>query len=499
MRSRRVWEGLAILLLLAAGAHAQLDWGIDRQLFAGTVGQYGIAADRTRGPDTAFVGFIASNPAGDSIRVLRTTDQGETWEQFWSSGEPNHVYSNLVLRVCGREPGWAIALWLDRDATNNGDITGVRISVDGGDSSLFHPVTPSRDTIDWLALTRSFDSLPLVYAFWQDEVGRAGSSRAPMIRMARSTDLGESWTAPLDVLTGFETPATDHGAPDHLYLAARGVRSEDIAAAFSTDQGQSWTTTMLTSDSLDNNDMFPCVAATHDSGAGERVWVSYDTRRENSWDVRYAYTANAGALWVLDRRLAEGNGNQFFSNLECAGRGSRRVRAVFLSDADTTYRVQYCSSEGANPSSWSYPLTISDSVATIAMAPVVTDFGVSNDTLNQGLVFYSRPGPLGLWYDAAHFVGVAESGRHPPPRLHAPAAAFARGELTMELCLATAGQVELNLFSCAGKLTLHRDLGYHRPGGFALRTPVAGLASGTYVLMVCAGSLTALTRVVCVR
>ena len=384
MLSRRIREGLAILLLLAAGAHAQLDWGIDRQLFAGTVGQCGIAADRTSGPDTAFVGFIASNPAGDSVRVLRTTNQGEMWESFWSFGEPNHVYSNLALRVCGRSPGWVIALWLDRDATNNGDVTGIRIAVDGSSASPIVPVTPSRDTIDWLALTRSFDSLPLVYAFWQDEVGRSGTERVPMIRMARSSDLGESWTAPMGVLSGFETPAVDHGASDHLYLAARSVRGADIVAAFSTDQGQNWAVTMLTSDSTANNDMFPSVAATHDSGAGERIWVSYDTRRENSWDVRYAYSANAGGLWVLDRGLAEGTVNEFFSNLECAGRGSRRIRAVYLSNAGGEYRAQYRSCEGTNPVNWSSPLTISDSIATIAMAPVVTSYGVSNDTLNQG-------------------------------------------------------------------------------------------------------------------
>jgi len=498
MRSLRIREGLAILLLLAAGAHAQLDWGVDRQLFAGTVGQYGIAADRTSGPDTVFVGFVASSPAGDSVRVLRTTDQGETWEPLWSSGEPNHYYSNLALRVCGQSPGWVIALWLDRDATNNGDVTGVRIAVDGSGASLLHPVTPSRDTITWLALTRSFDSLPLIYAFWQDELGRSGPDRVPMIRMARSSDLGETWTAPLDVLSGFETPAVDHGAPDHLYLAARSLPYADIVAAFSTDRGQNWAVTMLTSDSLAINDMFPSVAATHDSGAGERVWVSYDTH-QSSWDVRYAYSANAGALWVLDRRWATSTGNEFFSNLECAGRGSRRVRAVYLTDADSTYRVQYCSSEGANPSNWSDPLTIGDSIATIALAPVVTSYGVSSDTLNQGLVFYSQPGPIGLWYDAAQFVGVAEPEPRSRQEPYLLSTVLARGELTIRLYLASAGQVELDFFALDGKLMQHRMLGDYPAGNLVLRVPVSELPAGAYLLRVRAGSGTTITRVVCIR
>lgn len=498
MRSRRAREGLAILLLLVTGACAQLDWGIDRQLFAGTVGQYGIAADRTSGPDTAFVGFIAAGSAGDSVRVLRTTDQGETWERFWSVGEPNHVYSNLALRVCGRNPGWVFVLWLDRDATNNGDVAGARIAVDGSGASLVRPVTPSRDTINWLALTRSFDSLPLVYAFWQDEVGLAGVHRVPMVRMARSSDLGESWTTPLEVLSGFETPAADHGAPDHLYLAARSVPHADISVAFSTDQGQNWTLTMLTGDSTSYNDMFPSVAATHDSGAGERVWVSYDTHR-SSWDVRYAYSVNAGALWVLDRVLAGGNSNRFFSNLECAGRGSRRVQAVYLTSEGGGYRVQYRSCEGANPTGWSTAVNLSDSLATDAMGPFVASYGVNGDTLNQGLVFYSRPGPVGLWYDAAQFVGVAEPGPRSPQEAYRSPVTFAHGELTLRLYLAAAGPVELDFFAPDGKRVQRRVLGGCPAGDFVLRVPVSGLPVGACVMKIRAGGQTTVAKVVCIR
>jgi hypothetical protein len=389
---------------------------------------------------------------------------------------------------------------LDRDVANNGDVAGIRIALDLSSVAFLHPVTPSRDTITWLALTRSFDSLPLVYAFWQDEVGLAGVNRAPMIRMARSSDLGETWTAPLDVLTGFETPAADHGAPDHLYLAARSLPYGDIAAAFSTDQGQNWTLVMLTSDSLNNNDMFPCVAATHDSGTGERVWVSYDTRRENSWDVRYAYSVNAGALWVLNRQLASGNfSNEFFSHLECAGRGSRRVRAVFLSNADSTYRVEYRSCEGSSPTNWSDPLVISDSVATIAMAPVVVSYGVSNDTLNQALAFYSQPGPVNLWYDAARFVGVAEIEPHRPLREPLPSAVLAQSELTISFRLETAGPVGLDFFAGDGRLLRRRTLGRCAPGDIVLRVPVSGLPAGVYLLAVRTGSRTAVAKVVCVR
>jgi hypothetical protein len=317
-----------------------------------------------------------------------------------------------------------------------------------------------------------------------------------MIRMARSSDLGETWTAPLDVLTGFETPAADHGATDHLYLAARSLAAADIAAAFSTDQGQNWTLVMLTSDSLDNNDMFPCVAATHDSGTGERVWVSYDTHR-SSWDVRYAYSANGGALWVLDRVLAGGSGNEFFSSLDCAGYGSRRVRAVYLSDAGGDYRVQYRSGEGVNPSSWSSPLTLSDSVVTIATAPVVTSYGVSNDTLNQALAFYSQPGPVNLWYDAAQFVGLAESKPQPEPHLRS--ASVACGELAIKLHLAGADRVELDFFALDGRLVRHRAFGRCGPGNLVLQAPVSGLPAGVYLLAVRTGSRTAVAKVVCVR
>jgi hypothetical protein len=498
MPFKRARDALLLMLLLATGARAQLDWGADRQLFAGPLGQYGIAADRTAGPDTAFVGLIARGPNGDTVKVLRSCDRGENWQELWSTAQRDHYYSNLALRVCGAPTGWVIVMWLDRDSLNNGNIAGARIAPDGSAAFPLEPVTPSRDTITWLALTRSFDSLPAIYAFWQDEAGLAGVNRAPVIRMARSSDLGESWTAPLDVLTGFETPAADHGAPDHLYLAARSLSCADISAAFSTDQGRNWTVTRLTSDSLANNDMFPSVAATHDSGAGERVWVSYDTHRERSWDVRYAYTANAGALWVLDRELAGSSGNEFFSSLDCAGRGSRRVRAVYLSDADSTYRVQYRSCEGTNPANWSDPLIISDSIATIAMAPAATCYGISSDTLNQGLVFYAQPGPMNLWYDAGQFEGVTEPGSAADPLPAHLTARIIRGELEVDIPRLNSGRLELSLYASDGRRR-GRASGYYQPGAIRLRVPVTGLANGSYLLVLRCGNGTVATKIIAVR
>jgi len=46
-----------------------------------------------------------------------------------------------------------------------------------------------------------------VYVVWQDEQGRARPNRAPRISMVRSSDLGQSWSAPRILLDSFEMPA----------------------------------------------------------------------------------------------------------------------------------------------------------------------------------------------------------------------------------------------------------------------------------------------------
>ncbi len=498
MASCRTREVLAVLLLLAASAGAQLDWGIDRQLHSGVVSQSGIAADRTRGPDTAFVGLIASGLLGDTVMVIRTTDDGEHWELVWETTQPNHAYSDMALRVCAGQGGWIIVMWLDRDSSNNGDIAGARISLNGSEAFPLQPVAPSRDTLTGLAMTRSFDSVPVIYVVWQDEQGRTRPNRAPRISIVRSSDLGQTWTAPQSLLDSFEMPATDHGAPGHLYVAARSVPTQDIAVTFSADQGQHWTRTWLTSDTTAANDMFPSVAATRDSATGECAWVSYDSYGLTSWDINYAYTSNAGGLWVLDRSLAAGSGNQFLSSLDCAGYGSRRVRAAYASSQDNGYHIYYRSAQGANPSTWSNPLAISDTQATNTMAPVVTNYGIIGDTLDKGLVLYAGLGPCDLWYDAQQFTGLSETNLIRPLAFGLRSAFITRDELDVRFCLSTREQVKLDLYAIDGRRLRTLVASDYPAGNVRLQIPVADLAAGPYLIRLRVGHETSACKAVCV-
>jgi len=499
MASCRTREVLVVLLLLAASACAQLDWGIDRRLYSGIIGQDGIAADRAPGSDTAFAGLIASSPSGDTIRVLRTTDQGEHWQPIWTMSQPDHTCSNLSLRVCAAPGGWIVVMWLDRAGANNGDVAGARVSFDGSSAFTLQPVAPGPDTLTGLALTRSFDSLPVIYVVWQDELGRDRAERAPRILITRSSDLGETWTAPMPVLDSFETPAVDHGAPGHLYLAARSVRRQDIAVVFSTDQGESWRQSWLTNDSTAHNDMFPSVACTHDSATGERAWVSYDSYGTSSWDVDYAYTINAGGTWVLGRTLDGGSGDQFLSNLDCTNSGSRRVRAVDLSDDVDGFHVYYRCAQAANPTNWSSAIVVSDTQATDAMAPVVTSYGVSSDTLDKGLVFYAGIGPFDLWYDAQQFTGLSEGPMTLSPPAGLQTALLARDELKIRVSLARREKLEVDLYTIDGRQVRRLNVGIYPAGELELRIPVPGLAAGSYLLRLRAGRESGTFKTICVR
>jgi hypothetical protein len=468
-------------IALAAWAGGGTDWGFDRQLVAGRIGQSGIAADRTPGPDSAFLGVLCSSPSADTIKLFRTINRGEDWALIWQAGQIGQQLSNLVLRIGSGQENWVFLFWIADDGANSGDVRAVRVAFDGSTAQYLQPTTPgSPDTLRWLAATRSFDPLYRLYLFWQDEVGLIGPGRNPTIKYSFSTDFGLSWSTPGEVMHGFETPVADYGAPGHIYLAGRSVRRQDIASAMTRDDGQIWTFRWLTNDSTVYNDMFPSVAASHDSAVNEWVCVSYDTYRA-TWGVRCAYSSNAGGSWVLNRQISSGSGNQFWSSLDCAGNGARRIRAVYVSNTGAGYRVCYRTGLVLNPTNWTPAVIVSDYSASNAMSPVVTSYGVGDDSANQGLVFYAEPGPVNVWYDAYQFAGLAEAGARLRPERFT--GITGPEGLQVSFTATSPGAFVLSLYGPDGRLVKELAAGRCPTGNHVLRFRRPELPAGTYFLV----------------
>jgi hypothetical protein len=478
-------------LLLPAMLAGQADWGTDRLLLSGTLAQYGIAADRTPGPDTVFAGAIRRTPDGEIINLFRSVDRGGSWSLIWQAAQTSARLSNLALKTVAGVENWVCLFWIANDGQSNGDVWGVRVPYDGSTAEYLHPtVAGAPDTIRWLCATRSSAPACTLYLFWQDERGLAGVQRDPAIRMSGSTDFGLSWSEALEVLTGAETPAADCGAPGYLYLAARRIGRQDIMLAQTTDGGQNWIFSLITTDSTAGNDMFPSVAASHDSAPGAWAWVSYDSNRSTGWSVRCAYTSDGGTSWILNRVIASGTGNQFWSHLNCAGYGSRTVRVAYLGSNTGNYRVYYRGGNSPNPTNWASAITISDRTATNTMAPVVTNYGLAADSGDKGIIFYAEPGPDNLWYDADQFAGVAEGDTLPqgaPTRRRGTAGslsgAIRQNELQVSFSLNEPGHVMLRLYDAGGRLKNSIVAGWRPAGSYTLRGPVPALAAGAYILL----------------
>lgn len=487
---KRIGAGLGLLLVAGSILADPVDWGADRLLVAGQLGQYGVSADRTPGPDTLFVGVIKSAPEGDTLQLYRSIDRANNWDLIWWAVFPDERLSNLVLRVGSGIRNWVFLCWLADNGSNNCDIRGARVTYDGLAVEYFFPTPPGApDTIRWLAFTRSFGAEYRLYLFWQDEQGLTGEARNPITKFSISADYGTSWTAPRELLAGFETPAVDYGAPGCIYLAARSITVPNIGLLYTSSDGDTWQFTAITRDSLPRNNMFPSVAATHDSAVDARVWVSYDNYRSGNWSVRGAYSTNGGSTWVFDQLISSSAGHQFLSALDCAGYGSRRIQIAYLVREATGYTIYYRTGNLPRPSTWTAAIRLSDFAAYNAMPPVVTNYGTPDDSLNRGVVFYAEPGPTNLWYDAYQFAGTQEE-----PQSFASNPLCLRVDRVTSAGLRIAFRLSQPMFSyltiadAAGRLIWQEVLGTVGAGDHIREVPVRTLRTGTYFVILKAES-----------
>jgi hypothetical protein len=464
-------------------ASAQTGLAPEQLVVSGVIGQYGIAADRTIGADTLFLGVLLSGDGADTAELLRTTDVGQSWTRIWQMPALNQTLSNLALHVVDGLERWVILAWVANDGLNNGDPMAARISFDGAQTQPLNPHQSGLpDTVDWLTLTGSANPGCTLHLFWQDEVGLAGAARNPVIRHTSSTDYGLTWSPISPVITGFETPACDYGGPGHIFIAARGVQSQDILSVRSTDAGRDWSAHWLTTHDSTVDNMNPSVAATHDSFSNGRVWVTYDVYHASRWQVHYAVSTNEGATWDTNRLIESPiTTSQFWSDANCAGYGSRDIRVAYLSRDTSLFRVHYREGNGTNPEAWSPVVVVSSHEVSDAVPPVVANCGVSGRNLDTGLVFYTEPGPTNVWCNVYPFVGLGEDAASPSEL--GLRAGIQRGLLDVAFSLAVPSRVGLAVYGVDGRRAWARDAGLLSAGKHEARFLVPELSSGTYFVI----------------
>lgn len=396
-----IWQGPGSSIAPSLGENPveMFLWGDDVLVDPGALGEQPISGDRGGDRDTVFAGVIKHGTGIDSVKVFRSIDRGATWSLVRVGYGTGQTYSNLTLRYARGAQNWIFVFFLLTDATNNGDVWGRRISVDGSSATWFHPTTMNDpDTISWVTATRDFNSNYGLNVFWQE-----GGYPDYTIWRTRSTDYGDNWGTAGNNQSGAMNPHIDYGADGYLYICTKNIERNDIYVGRSTNYGGtgSWGGwTYITNDSNEHTEALPRVAATHDTGATGKAWVTYNYNNGSDWDSRYGYTTDGGSSWQADNVLAGGSGSQGGTDIDCSGWGSEYTRAIYLDDAGGLgYRISYRSNSGANPTDWTSPVIISDTTVYGGMMPKITTYSNSGGSGNSGLAIFPGPSQSGLWID----------------------------------------------------------------------------------------------------
>jgi hypothetical protein len=456
-------------------------WGDDVLVDPGALGEQPISADRGGDGDTVFAGVIKHGNDVDSVKVFRSVDHGATWALVRVGYGTGQTYSHLTLRYARGAQNWIFVFFIITDATNNGDVWGRRISVDGSSATWFHPTTSGDpDTITWVTATRDFNTNYGLNVFWQE-----GSYPDYTIWRTRSTDYGDNWGTVGNNQSGAVNPHIDYGADGYLYICTKSIDRNDIYVGRSTSYGESgswggWT--YITNDSNEHTEGLPRVAATHDAGATGMAWVTYNYNNGSDWDSRYGYTTDGGSSWQINNVLAEGSGDQGGTDIECSGYGSNFTRAIFLNNVYGEYKIDYRSNSGTNPTSWGTPVTLSDTFVFGGLMPKITNYGTG--TGNSGLAAF--PGPstrTNLWIDYYHNVDIVET-----PIMDASAINLKvlpnpfKHTTIISYELRTPSSVELSVYNTNGEIVTSIEQGVKSVGRYFARWNAQDLPSGVYFL-----------------
>jgi hypothetical protein len=281
-------------------------WGNDRTIVLGTtVG--GISTDYDFDANVYAVRCTTySGTSNARIRVYKSTDGGSSWPYlcgFYVMGGANYSYP-VVLTGTSGTPDKLYIFYLQ--STGNGDIRLARFTLDGGFEG-FYEVKVDSDTINYFTVCADFGVGDKLMVAYEKQVTGESTSRLYSIV---STDRGETWGYQRYVASDGSRPDIAYGYGGYLYLVftETGGSDEEIRFCRNTNysMGVAWGEyESLTADSWDDD--YAKVAALHTSpSANQHVWVGYNHNQNNSgdWNMRFAYSTNAGVTWTKNRSLA---------------------------------------------------------------------------------------------------------------------------------------------------------------------------------------------------
>lgn len=383
-------------------------WGPDVQVYAGPLrspspirSERMIAYDQSR-TGILYAAFVV--PSGDTARIYRSTDGGNTWAPLNFVTHPGNVLSSLELVVADGDSSF-VFLFL-RTSAGNGDIYCVRFLPSG--SGAVFPIKVDSDTIVNLSACRDFGDPYYLYVTFELRSGDYN------VYTYRSTDYGINWAEAgnSEVLDNQIPPKPDicSGYNNRIFVFLLDKRQSSVDSAsfrvkISTDRGENWR--QSTQVGLPAVRVYDGVAAA--MIYWPTVWLVHVRDMElingRGEGVFYYYSTDTGATWNYggDDGIghADTDNNEIMPSIAPLWRNGTPTVCYAIVPSESLM-FTWCSGD----TNWATPVKVNDHRHTGNFAPAAG--WKTGGGSNYSTVLYAGYGPADLWFDAFDLTGVEE-------------------------------------------------------------------------------------------
>lgn len=406
-------------------------WGNDVTISQGVVSG-GISSDYDNSGNVYAV-RCSTHLGSPRARVIvyRSTDHGVSWSRlcyFYNASGIEYSYP-VVLTGTDGDPDKLYVFYLR--SSNNGDVRVARYTITGSLEDYLS-VKEDSDTVTYFTVCANFGiGNRLMVAYEKERMGYS----TPWLYTIRSTNRGDTWGDQFVVSSNGWHPDLGYGYGGYTYLVYTKQIGLDTDIGFgrSTDWGVTWGDfEVLTSDSWDDD--FAKVAALHRiTPTTQYVWVGYNHDQNNSgdWNMRFAYSTNAGVNWSKNHSLAS---DDMYDEIACDLWVARKtevtyvnicyLRARRLSLYQMWFDIYWGFANTNNPAVWNDNIDVTEHWAALSYDGREVCQGTYPDLEPaggwSGLV-YAGQTPFdnfeGLYFDSREWTGVEEEpGQEANPR-----------------------------------------------------------------------------------
>ncbi|MFX1565677.1 MAG: sialidase family protein [Promethearchaeota archaeon] len=248
--------------------------------------------------DNAYFTFLEYQGSAEGMGVAKTTDGGEIWQAPTQAADTVGFLDDKET-ACVDASGNIYMMW-DHFVSNSQANLVFTKSVDGGTSFQPTQVLGPWDTHGGIPyLTCTPNGTLFVTTIWDS----VPDGPLNTIHFMKSTDYGNTWSAPMVVnppgypeIAIITVCAVDSN--HHLYIcfAAGYTTDKEVYVIKSTDGGDSWSAPVQVNDITTN--MQRMVEMHID--ADDNIHVAWLDARNGEWDIYYSYSTDGGASFSDD-------------------------------------------------------------------------------------------------------------------------------------------------------------------------------------------------------